>query len=97
MGHHIRPQHRVTWTVRFTAAAQRQADALDPPIRARIANALARLAVDPHANPNVKALCGADACRLRVGDWRVIYQLRDDQLLILVVRLAHRREAYRQR
>jgi len=42
----------------------------------------------------VKALQGG-GYRLRVGDWRVIYDLRDDVLVVLVVRVAHRREAYR--
>jgi mRNA interferase RelE/StbE len=33
--------------------------------------------------------------RLRVGDWRVIYTLRDDVLVVLVLRVGHRREVYR--
>jgi mRNA interferase RelE/StbE len=33
--------------------------------------------------------------RLRVGDWRVIYALQDEVMVVLVVRVAHRREAYR--
>lgn len=33
--------------------------------------------------------------RIRAGDYRVIYQIRDDKLVVLVVRIAHRREAYR--
>jgi len=80
----------VTWTVRFTAAAERQAEALDPPIRRRIANRLARLAADPRNAANVKTLKGSDRYRLRVGDWRVVYTLHDD-----VLRIGHRREAYR--
>jgi mRNA interferase RelE/StbE len=33
--------------------------------------------------------------RLRVGDWRVVYTLRDDVLVVLVLRVGHRREVYR--
>jgi mRNA interferase RelE/StbE len=44
--------------------------------------------------PNVKALKGG-GFRLRVGDYRVLYALRDDLLVLLVVQIAHRREAYR--
>ncbi len=40
-------------------------------------------------------MSGGNRYRLRVGDWRVIYTLHDDVLLVLVVRVAHRREAYR--
>jgi mRNA interferase RelE/StbE len=63
-------------------------------MRQRIANALARLALDPRHAANVKALRGTNLYRVRVGDWRVIYTLRDEALLILVIRVAHRREAY---
>lgn len=38
---------------------------------------------------------GSDLYRLRVGDWRVVYALRDDVLMVLVVRIGHRREVYR--
>ena len=33
--------------------------------------------------------------RIRVGDYRVLYEIHDDRLLVLVIRVAHRREAYR--
>jgi len=33
--------------------------------------------------------------RLRVGDWRIVYALRDDVLVVLVLRVGHRREVYR--
>jgi mRNA interferase RelE/StbE len=45
--------------------------------------------------PNVKALQGQPGYRLRVGDWRVIYTLQDEVLTVLIIRIAHRREAYR--
>jgi len=35
--------------------------------------------------------------RLRVGDYRVIYQVEDDRVLVTVVRVAHRRDVYRDR
>jgi mRNA interferase RelE/StbE len=44
---------------------------------------------------NVKALRGGDRYRLLVGDWRVIYSLHDDVLLVLVPRVGHRREVHR--
>jgi mRNA interferase RelE/StbE len=68
---------------------------LDRPVQARILRSLHRLAVAPRSAANVKALRGKARYRLRVGDWRVIYTLRDDVLLVLVVRIAHRREACR--
>lgn len=60
-------------------------------IRARIDG----LADDPRPY-GVKRLKGPEGfLRLRVGDYRVIYTVRDDVLLVLVVRIAHRREVYR--
>jgi mRNA interferase RelE/StbE len=85
----------VTWTVRFTPSAERQADALDPPIHRRIAKRLAQPASDPHSAANVTALVGSDQYRLRVGDWRVVYTLDDAVLIVLVLRIGHRREVYR--
>jgi len=56
---------------------------------------LAGLAADPRAARNVKALQGQPGYRLRAGDERVTYTLRDDVLTVLVIRIANRREAYR--
>jgi len=85
----------VSWTVRYAREAERDIDALDPQVRQRILLAIGNLARDPRSAPNVKAMKGANGYRLRVGDWRVIYTLHDDVLVVLIVRVAHRREAYR--
>ncbi len=61
----------------------------------RILKALNVLAVDPRAASNVKAMTGQPGYRLRVGEWRVIYTLRDNVLTVLIIRVAHRREVYR--
>lgn len=54
------------------------------------------LAVDPYArNPNVTKLQGRDGYRLRVGDWRVIYEIADEHLIIHVVRIAARGSVYK--
>lgn len=85
----------MTWTIRYARAAERAIDTLDPAVRRRVLAAIGSLACDPYAAPNVKALHGAAQYRLRVGDWRVIYTLHDDALVVLVLRVAHRREVYR--
>jgi mRNA interferase RelE/StbE len=54
------------------------------------------LAADPFApNNNVKKLEGRPAFRLRVGDWRVIYEIQNDRLVIFVVAVAPRGGAYK--
>ena len=60
----------------------------------RVVAALDRLALDPYRMPNVKAMKGG-GFRLRVGDYRVLYELRNDILVVLVVQIGHRREVYR--
>jgi mRNA interferase RelE/StbE len=85
----------VPWQIEFEPAARRELRDLDRPIQERILKSLANLADNPRIAPNVKALQGQPGYRLRVGDWRVVYTLQDDVLTVLVVRIAHRREAYR--
>ena len=54
-----------------------------------------QLAWDPHApNNNVKPLRGDAAYRLRVGDWRVLYQLEDTRLVITIIKIRPRGSAY---
>ncbi len=61
---------------------------------ARIAKRIDSLRGDPRPR-DVKILKGADDLyRIRAGDYRVIYMIKDDILLVLVVRAAHRKEAY---
>jgi mRNA interferase RelE/StbE len=58
-------------------------------MRGRIQRAPVRIASNPRPAPNVKTSTGGNY-RLRVGDWWVIYSLRDDILLVLVLRVGHR-------
>jgi mRNA-degrading endonuclease RelE of RelBE toxin-antitoxin system len=45
----------------------------------------------------VEKLTGQDAYRLRVGDYRILYEVQEKILLVLVVKIGHRREVYRKR
>jgi mRNA interferase RelE/StbE len=81
----------------FLPSARRQLLAIEQPVALHILTRLARLGDDPYrADADVKKLAGAnDLYRLRVGNHRVAYQIDNGQLVILVVRVADRREAYR--
>ena len=62
----------------------------------RILGKIEQLAADPHrANPNVRVLSGVPGYRLRVGDWRVIYEIQEDSLVIFVLRVSPRGGAYK--
>lgn len=66
---------------------------LDPPHRERVASAIAALADQPRP-PGAKKLTGREAWRVRVGDYRIIYEVEDDRLVVLVVDLGHRQGVY---
>jgi len=87
----------VKYAFRWRERAVRQLRAIPQPAALTILRALAPLGDDPrHPDANVKKLAGYDdRYRLRVGDYRVIYEVMDGQLVILVVGVGHRREIYR--
>ena len=62
---------------------------------ARIRARLDELAENPFAVPNVKKLTGHPGYQLRVGDWRVLYLVERDVLVIYVIEVGHRKEIYR--
>jgi mRNA interferase RelE/StbE len=75
------------------SAPERALDRLPSPMAARIERRIDALADDPRP-PGCKKLTAVDAWRIRVGDYRVIYQIHDDRLIVLVVRIGHRRDVY---
>jgi mRNA interferase RelE/StbE len=74
-------------------AAVRALRKLDPPVARRLQAVIALLAEDPRP-PASRPLRGRPAWRVRVGDYRVIYTIEDDVLLIVVVTLGRRRDIY---
>jgi len=87
----------VKYAFRWRERAVRQLRAIPQPAALTILRALAPLGDDPRRpDANVGKLSGYhDRYRLRVGDYRVIYDVSDAQLVILVVGVGHRREIYR--
>jgi mRNA interferase RelE/StbE len=83
------------YEVRYDARAAKELRKLDRSAARRIAVAVVSLGDDPRPH-GARPLTGADRLwRLRVGDYRVVYTIRDRELLVLVVRVAHRSEVYR--
>lgn len=82
------------YRVEFTTAAAKQIRKLDPPIRRRVLAAISLLEENPRPTGSKKLVGEQSAWRVRIGDYRVIYDIEDDQLTVTVVRAAHRREVY---
>jgi mRNA interferase RelE/StbE len=80
----------------FAKGAQRALLRLPKNSAVLVRQKLEQLAVDPYApNTNAMKLQNRSGYRLRIGDWRVIYEIRNDELVILVLKIAQRGEVYR--
>jgi mRNA interferase RelE/StbE len=84
----------MTYRVEVTRSAVKALRRVNPADTGRLRGAIAMLAEDPRP-PASRPLRGRDGWRLRVGDYRVLYTIRDDVLLIDVVAVAHMSSAYR--
>lgn len=84
----------MTYEIRFRPSAVRALRGIAHSDQQRIQAAVALLAQDPRP-PGARRLRGRPGYRVRVGDYRIIYTIEDDVLLIVVVALGHRREVYR--
>lgn len=84
----------MTYQVIFSKGASRQFKKLSPELQERIQVKIDELAIEPRPN-GVKKLEDDDLYRIRVGDYRVIYQIQDDILLVNIVKVKHRSKAYR--
>ena len=86
----------MSYEIEWTAPALRELRKLDKPIARRVLTAVTKLGVDT-SSPGVRALTGqpSGTLRLRIGDYRLVYLVQDDLILVTVVRIAHRREVYR--
>lgn len=83
------------YEVKLSRRALRSLISLERSQQQRIRAALDLLSENPRP-PNCVALRGEDSVyRVRIGDYRIVYEVRDLMLLVHVVRIGHRREVYR--
>jgi len=87
----------VTYRVEVAPAAVRQLRKLDPPVRRRIQAAIELLAEQPRPSGATKLVGGEGEWRVRTGDYRIVYEIHDSMLLVLVVAVGHRRDIYDRR
>ena len=83
--------HKVT----FSKQADKSLRRMPRNLALNIAKKIKQLARDPHEMRNVKQLTNHPGFQLRVGDWRVVYTVNDNELLIHVVKVKTRGEVYK--
>ena len=85
----------MAYRIEFRPAAVRELAKLETSTRRRIAATLESLGDNPRP-PGVEKLKGHEhRSRVRRGDYRIIYEIADQVLIILVLRIGHRRQVYR--
>jgi mRNA interferase RelE/StbE len=84
----------MTYTVSILRRAQKQLEDIQGDDFDRVTDAIAALATNPRPSGCIK-LTGRDGWRIRSGDFRVIYEINDGQLLVTVVQIGNRRDVYR--
>ena len=85
----------MTYDIQVAPAAVRQLRKLEAPARRRVQAAVELLATDPRPAGAKKLVGGAGEWRVRTGDYRVVYEIRDQVLVVLVVAVGHRRDIYK--
>lgn len=83
----------MTYRIKLRPAAVRALKHIDHHDRDRIRGAIALLGKEPRP-PGAKVRQGRLGLRIRVGNYRIIYTIQDDVLLVVVVTLGHRRDVY---
>jgi mRNA interferase RelE/StbE len=87
----------VTYQISVTTSAARQLRKLDPQARRRVQAAIELLANEPRPPAAKQLVGGGGEWRVRTGDYRIVYEIHDGKLLVLVVAVGHRRDIYRAR
>jgi mRNA interferase RelE/StbE len=75
--------------------ARKELDRLPTNARERVVRAIDALSDNPRPHGSLKLEGGEGQYRIRVGKYRVIYSIEDDVLIVLIVRVRHRKDAYR--
>lgn len=85
----------MSYAISYVPSAAKTLRKLDKPTARRLLEAIGKLADDPRPPGSIQLKGGDGELRVRVGDHRVIYDVEDEELTILVLRIGHRREVYR--
>ncbi|MDP2183487.1 MAG: type II toxin-antitoxin system RelE/ParE family toxin [Actinomycetota bacterium] len=84
-----------TYRIEFAASAHRQFAKLAPDAKRRLAPEIDMLATEPRPHGAKRLATEDELYRIRVGVYRIVYAVENDLLVILVVKIGHRRDVYR--
>jgi mRNA interferase RelE/StbE len=85
----------VAYRVEVKPAARRQLSKLPRDVQERLRSRIDALAISPRPLGATKLEGPENLYRIREGDYRIIYQIEDQVLLVLVVKIGHRKDVYR--
>ena len=83
-----------SYSIQLTRSAAKELERIPLKDRRRIVDRITALADDPRP-AGAERLSGDDKYRIRQGDYRILYEIVDYELIVAVVRVGHRREVYR--
>ena len=78
----------------FTRSARKELAALSTKLQSRVLQAIEPLRDDPRPHGSKKLKGTTNTFRIRVGEYRVVYEVSDKELTVLIVRIRHRKDAY---
>ncbi len=83
------------YTIRFTPRARRDFSALETVLQQRLSQHIDRLAENPFPAGAKRLHTEEPYYRIRVGDYRIVYQVDSQQLIVIVIKIGHRKDVYR--
>ena len=84
----------MSYTVSISRKAQKSLSKIPAEMQNKIINKIRDLATNPHPR-SAKKLSGREAWRIRIGLYRVIYEIHNDVLSIVIIMIAHRKNVYK--
>jgi mRNA interferase RelE/StbE len=85
----------VPYQVVFRDDARKAFDRLDAAVRRQVGRVIDRLAENPRPGQATQIVGDPHTWRVRTGAWRILYEIHDDRLIVLVLDVRHRSTAYR--
>ena len=85
----------MAYEIVISRQVQKQLESLPKIVWKSVSDAIDRLSEEPRPSTSRKLQGQMDSWRIRVGDYRIIYTIEDNRLVVLILKVGHRREVYR--